>query len=118
MRIACLRVADLALAAELRASPELHGHPLAIASGSDGRAEVVAASPEALREGVRRLTSVPHARAACSRLCVRVASPALERAARETLLDAGLSCAPSAELARRQSGSFGHDRCRNGRKRH
>ena len=50
MRIACLRVADLALAAELRASPELHGHPVAIASGSDGRAEVVAASPEALRD--------------------------------------------------------------------
>jgi protein ImuB len=104
-------VPDLALAAELRASPELHGHPVAIASGSEGRAEVVAASPEALREGVRRLTSIAHARAACSRLCVRVASPALERAARETLLDAGLSCSPRAELAPLQAGIFGAEAC-------
>ena len=109
--MACLRVADLPLAAQLRASPELHGHPVAIASGPDGRAEVVSASPEALREGVRRLTTVAHARAACSRLCVRVASPALERAARETLLDAGLSCAPRAELAPLQSGVFGAEAC-------
>jgi len=109
--VACLRVADLPLAAQLRASPELHGHPVAIASGPDGRAEVVSASPEALREGVRRLTTVAHARAACSRLCVRVASPALERAARETLLDAGLSCAPRAELAPLQSGVFGAEAC-------
>ena len=111
MRIACLRVADLPLAAELRASPELHGHPVVIASGADGRAEVVSASPEAAREGVRRLTTVAHARAACSRLCVRVASPALERAAREALLDAGLSCAPRAELAPLQSGIFGAEAC-------
>ncbi len=60
MRIACLLVSDLPLAAELRAHPELRGVPLAIASGAGSRAELLAVSPEAARSGVRPFTTVVH----------------------------------------------------------
>jgi protein ImuB len=106
VRVACCLVQDLPLAAALRASPELAGLPLAVASGPGPRAEVLAASPEAVRRGVRRLASVAHARAACAELCVRVASPALERAAREALLDAALGLAPRAAAAPRAAGAY------------
>ncbi len=91
MRTACLRVPELPLAAELRAHPELAERPFAIASGPGPRAELVAVSAEAARRGVRGLTSVAHAHAICGDLRVRVASPALEQAARAALLDAALS---------------------------
>ncbi len=99
MRIACLRVPDLPLAAELRAHPEHAGRPLAIASGAGPRAELVCVSPEAWRRGVRALATVAHARAVCGELRVQVVSPALERAARAALLDAALSISPRAALA-------------------
>jgi len=98
-RIACLLVPALPLAAELRARPELAGHPLAIAAGPGPRAEIVAVSPEAARAGVRTLTSVVHARATCAALVVRVLSPAQDEAARGALLDAALSASPRAEHA-------------------
>jgi len=94
------------LVATLRAHPDLVGRPLAIAAAAGSRAEVVAVSPEAARHGVRPRTSVAHARALCAELCVRVASPALERAAREALLDAALSCSPRAELSAHASGAY------------
>ncbi len=106
MRVACGLVQDLPLAAALRASPELLGLPLAVVSGPGPRAEVVAASPEAARHGVRRFATVAHARATCAQLCVRTASPALERAARGALLDAALGLSPRATLAPRSTGSF------------
>jgi protein ImuB len=106
VRVACGLVQDLPLAAALRASPELVGLPLAVVSGAGPRAEVVAASPEAARRGVRRLASTAHARAACAELCVRVASPALERAAREALLDASLGLSPRAALAPPSAGAY------------
>lgn len=106
MRIACLLVSDLPLAAELRAHPELRGVPLAIASGTGSRAEILAISPEAARSGVRPFTTVVHGRAACAELCVRVASPALERAARDALLDAALSTSPRAEATPLSSGIY------------
>jgi protein ImuB len=96
MRTACLLVPELPLAAELRAHPELAGLPLAVASSDDPRTELVAISAEAARWGVRPLTSVAHARAVCGELRVRIASPALERAARDALLDAALSLSPRA----------------------
>jgi protein ImuB len=104
VRTACLRVPDLPLAAELRASPELAGQPLAIAAGAGPRAELIAVSPEARHAGVRALSSVAHARAVCGDLQVRVASPALEGAARAALLDAALSFSPRAALAPPVSG--------------
>ena len=106
MRIACARVADLPLAAELRAHPELRGRPLAIADGAGARAEVLCVSREATRAGVRSGTSAAHARSLCAGLAVRVASPALEQAARDALLDAAFSCAPRAALAPRSGGAF------------
>jgi protein ImuB len=98
-------VPDLPLAAELRAEPELAGRPLALTSGPGARAEIVAVSSEAARRGVRRFTSVAHARSLCSELCTRVASPARESAARGALLDAALSLSPRAALASPVSGS-------------
>jgi protein ImuB len=106
VRIACARVAELPLAAELRARPEQRGQPLAIADGPGARAELVCVSPEAARAGVRTGTSAAHARSLCAGLAVRVASPALEQAARDALLDAAFACAPRAALAARRSGPF------------
>jgi protein ImuB len=105
-RIACLLVPDLPLAAELRAHPELAGPPLAVASGPGPRAELVSVSAEAARRGVRPGSSATHARAVCAELVVRVASPALEQAARAALLDAAFSFSPRAALAPRDSGAF------------
>ena len=106
MRIACLLVPDLPLRAELRVHPELEGLPLAIASGRDSRAEVLAVSPEAFSAGVRAQSFISHARAICPELRVRVASPAADRAAREALLDVALSCSPRAAPAPRCMGVF------------
>ena len=106
VRVACGLVQDLPLAAALRASPALVGVPLAVVSGPGPRAEVVAASPEAARQGVRRFATLAHARASCAQLCVRVASPGLEHAAREALLDAALGLSPRAALAPRSAGAF------------
>ncbi|TMA31228.1 MAG: hypothetical protein E6J87_16305, partial [Deltaproteobacteria bacterium] len=106
MRIACARVADLPLAAELRAHPELRGRPLAIAEGTGARAELLCVSRAAARSGVRAGISTAHARSLCAGLAVRVASPALEQAARDALLDAAFACSPRAALAARSGGAF------------
>lgn len=106
MRIACLLVPDLPLHAELRASPDLRGLPLAIMNGPGPRAEILALSREAARYSVRPGQTLPQARAVCPEIEVRIASPSLERTAREALLDIALSLAPRAELADRSSGIF------------
>jgi len=104
--VACLLVPDMPLAAELRAHPEQVGRPLAIATGPGPRAELISVSPEAAQHGVRAQASVAHAHALCAALCVRPASPALERTARAALLDTALSCSPRAMLAPRVSGVY------------
>jgi len=106
VRVACLLVPDLPLHAELRANPELQGLPLVITSGPGSRAEILALSREASCQGVRTGQTLPQARAVCPRIEVRVASPVLEKAAREAMLDVALSLAPRAELAERSSGLF------------
>ena len=106
MRIACLLIPDLPLRSELRASPELIGHPLVITSGPGARAEILAVSPEAAAYRIRPGQTLPQARAVCPGIEVRIASPILERTAREALLDVALSLAPRAELAKRASGLF------------
>jgi protein ImuB len=55
---------------------------------------------------VRAGSSAAHARSLCAALTVRVASPALEQAARDALLDAAFSCAPCAALAAPSGGAF------------
>lgn len=97
--MACLLAPDLPVAAALRARPELAGRPLAIVSEPGPRGIVLAAAPAAVQAGVRAGDALSHARARCARLCVRTASPALERAARGALLDAALSASPRAALA-------------------
>lgn len=106
MRIACLLVPDLPLRAALRAEPDLRGQALVITSGPGNRAEILAASHEARRQGVLPGQTLPQSRAVCPGIEVRVASPVLERAAREAMLDVALSLAPRAELAERASGVF------------
>jgi protein ImuB len=106
MRVACLLVPDLPLRAELRARPEQAGRPLAITHTAGDRAEIVAASPEAERCGVQPGRTLPQARATCPEIEIRVASPVLERAAREALLDVALSLSPRAELSTRGAGLF------------
>ncbi len=105
-RIACLLVSELPLHAELRAHPELRGAPVAIATGPGSRAELCALSPEARAAGVRRFGSAAQALAACPELRLRLASPVLEQAARDTLLDLALSFSPRAQLAPRATGLF------------
>ena len=63
MRVACLLVPDLPLAAELRAHPELAGMPFAVTTGSDPRAELISVSPLATEQGVLRGITLSHARA-------------------------------------------------------
>ena len=106
MRIACARVAELPLAAELRAHPELRGRPVAISDGAGARADLLCVSREAARAGVRAGMVAAHARSLCAGLALRVASPALEQTARNALLDAAFSCAPRAALAPRSGGAF------------
>jgi len=111
VRVACLRVPQLLLVAELRASPELAGRALAIAAGREARAEILAVSPEAAARGLCAGRTRAQASALCPELCVRVASPALEESARATLLDLALGFSPRAELAPRRAGLFAAEGC-------
>jgi protein ImuB len=106
MRIACLLVPDLPLRAELRANPDLCEEALVITDGKGSRAAILTVSARARAQGVREGSTLPQARALSRDLVVRVASPVLERAARETLLDVALSLSPGAELTDRSSGLF------------
>ena len=106
MRIACLLIPDLPLYAERRANPELAAVPLVITTAPGTRAEILCACPRARALGVRPGLSLIGARALTQDLVVRVASPALEESARQTLFDVAISLAPRAELAPRASGLF------------
>ena len=106
MRIACLLVPDLPLRSELRAHESLAGKPVVIASGTDPGAKVIAASPEALAKGVSVHGSVTRARSLCPKLEVRLPSPALERTARQALIDIALSFSPRIQAAPRARGTL------------
>ncbi len=106
MRVACLLIPDLPLRAELRAHPQLQQQPVAIATGPDARAEIIAASPEARALGLAPPCTVSHARSLSSELVIRVTSPALERTTREALVDLALSFSPRVALAPREAGFF------------
>ena len=106
MRVACLLIPDLPLQAALRAEPEQAGRPLVVTTGPGPRAEILSASREAVRGGVRLGQSLRQASAVQPDLEVRIASPVLERAARAALLDAALSLSPRAETVARSGGHF------------
>ncbi len=109
-RVACLLVPNLPLAAELRALPEHEREdgrrPWIVVSAPGSRGFVVAASPEARRQGIHVGAPVVHARAICSELGVKVASPALQRAARDALLDVALSFSPRVAADPPSAGAF------------
>jgi len=105
-RIACLLIPNVLVQAESRAHPELDSFPFVVASGDEGRAEVIAVSKEAADFGIRPHQTVAHARGACARLVVRTASMALEHTTRLSLLDTALSMSPRAELAERADPPF------------
>ena len=106
MRVACLRVPDLPLAARLRAEPELAGAPLVIAAAAGSRAEIVSVATAAAREGVRAGQSVAQARTLCAGLVLRTCAPALERGARDALRDAALSFSARTENAPPGTGAY------------
>jgi protein ImuB len=97
-RIACLLVPALPIAARLRVEPDLAGRPVAIVSESGARGVVLSVSDPARRIGIHPGASLSHARAVCGDLVVRVAQPALERAARAALQDVALSASPRVAL--------------------
>jgi len=84
---ACLFVPDLALAAALRAEPELRGRPLALI-------EPRAAANAPIAAGWLRGLSVAQARAVEPELLVRTLSLEAVQAAREALIDVALSAGP------------------------
>ena len=105
-RCACLHIPDILLASELRADPGLAERPTVVASGPGPGAEIVSVSQLAAHQGVRCGVSTAQARSMAADLCVRIASPALERAARDALLDVALSFSPRAAAAPRASGVY------------
>lgn len=70
-----------------------------VVSEAGSRALVVSTSAPAAHCGIRRGTTLAHARSLCGELVARVACPVLERAAREALLDVALSASPRASVA-------------------
>jgi len=115
-RIACVLVADFAIAAITRANPELRDCPFALIrmpaarsplSNSNGRGRNAAAyqphselshvSPLARAAGLRPVMTVAQARALISDLFVTSPSAAAERSAADALLDVAESMSPVAE---------------------
>lgn len=114
-RIACILVADFALAAIMRTNPELRERPFALArvanggrstndTGVTGRgagchphSELSQVSAQARALGVRPGMSVAQARALIPDLVVLNPSPAAERAAADALIDVAESISPVIE---------------------
>lgn len=72
---------------------------MAILTTSGTGARVISLSPKAHAAGVQIGSSLAQARSVCAELRTRVASLALERSARQALLDAALSVSPRVEEA-------------------
>ena len=105
-RTACFLVPDLPRYAEQRAHPELANTLWAVASHSGPRAEIISVSEQASQAGLRPALSVAQAHSICPDIKVRVASPSLQKAARQTLLDLALSVSPRAALGPPGRGLF------------
>ncbi len=97
-RIACLWVPDLALAALLRARPELRDAIVAIADGRAPQSLLRAVSPRARAAGVRPGTSAAQARTVCGEIVIVPHDPATLRAAAETLADVAATLGPRVEV--------------------
>jgi len=99
-RIACLLVPDLAVAAVVRADPDLAGLPLALTDGRGPHAGIVAASAEARARGIRPgRQSAAQARMVHAGLVLRARDVAAERTAMLALADVAASCTERVEIA-------------------
>ncbi len=98
VRTACLWVADLPLAALLRAEPDLLDAPVAVTNAADRRAAVVAATPAALRQGVIVGMTAIQAESLVSGLILRPVSGAQVRSAQAALVDVACSFSPRVAL--------------------
>jgi len=104
-RIACILIADFALAAVMRANPELRERPFALTRNSERRgaysahSELSQVSAPARALGVRPGMTVAQARALIPEIAVINASPVAERAAADALIDVAESISPVVEEA-------------------
>jgi len=96
-RFACLFVPRFAVAAQLRAEPELRGCPLVVCDASS-RSVVTDVSPEAYRVGARPGLTVAQALIRHSDLVVRPLDVAALAAAQAALADVGRSVSPRVEI--------------------
>ena len=99
MRIACLYIPDLPLAALERAEPECKERPVVIADGVGPRAKVIAVSAAAARHGAVAGMSVAQARAVEAGLGVRTVGSDCQRATQAALCDVAYSVSPHVEDA-------------------
>lgn len=97
-RVACATMIEPAWSALFRREPAIAEQRLAIVDDDGARGVVLAASPSALRAGVRKGQRIHRARAIAGSLVVRVEDPHARASAREALCDAALSLSPSIEL--------------------
>jgi len=113
-RIACLLVPDLAVAAVVRADPDLAGRPLALTEGRGPHASVVAVSAEARARGVRPgRHSAAQARMILADLVLRPRDVAAERTATLALADVAASCTERVEIAADGAVLLDADGCRS-----
>src|SRR5258705_5554141 len=108
VRIACLLVPDLPVAAVCRADPDRAGRPLVLTDVPGAHARVVAASVEARALGVRPgHHTAAQARAYATDLTVRRRDPVAESSARRALVDVAASLADRIEQT--PDGTVFHD---------
>lgn len=94
---AVLHVADFALQAILRTTPELAHQPVALLANERKRAVVVALTPTARAHGVEPGLTAPQAQARCASLRLLTPQPAAEAEARAALLAAAWTLSPLIE---------------------
>lgn len=98
VRIACATVLDPSWSALVRREPAAAEQCVALVDQDGARGVVLAASPSALRAGVRRGQRAHRARSIAGSLTIRVEDPHARASAREALCDAALSLSPTIEL--------------------
>ncbi len=98
-RIACLWVPELALAAVVRARPELHDTAVVITDGRAAHSPVLTVSARARAAGVCHGMTAAQARVVCDELVVVPHSLETVRAAGSTLADVAATLGPRVELS-------------------
>ena len=97
-RIACLWVPELAVAALVRARPELRDAAVAISDGRAAHSPVIAASERARAAGVHHDMTAAQARTVCDDVVVIPHAPETVRAAGSALADVAATLGPRVEL--------------------